>query len=625
MREDYLLKKNPALPLIILFLLILFSSHAEAKTLHGDWHYSGDTFTVEDDVIMVTHYNFYDTSVILDVNDKTYIINEGGCEITPTRKYCVDEIFRDIENADEDDPLKFEAGIVYAGIYVTISTRGPDISLSREFSTTTPELNEEVTVTVTVKNNGEEGTDSFFYQETLPKGVILTASSSGTKRTARTVTYESNIPFNSEKTFTYTFKVTDYMEFTSQPIAKYAYEGVEQNVSVPKKTVKVNKPYELELTLSQESIEASDQAALSIRVDNKVSDDIEVNELELIPPSFVALQTKPGELDKRKGSYYWNGSIESGKYKLINLLLKPLKSGSYVFSVNLRVTDSAGKEFSEVQNATLTATVKELEPILSITDKSVSEGSAFRVAFSVRNPNDKIGFRDITTGIRSDLFPELRAELDELLPGKTKTLIVNDTLTAPFLDEKKSYEIEAFGTYETTTNEHFEFSKTETITVSPVSDAVSIIQEFSDTEIEAGTNLTVTVKIKNNVEEAVSVKVADKYPEDVSVIGGKTGTTLYFDEAGTKQAYTYIIRIPSDYEEDKLVITTTASIGGKNYVGNKSINITISSSVEELNESKPVKKPEPKPRGTKEKKPGFIEKVINSITDFFKRVFGMKK
>ncbi|MBW2991283.1 hypothetical protein KY348_06295 [Candidatus Woesearchaeota archaeon] len=612
--------------LISIFLLLILSFPlAQAKSLHGAWHYSGDTFTVEDDVFLVTHYNFEDMTVVLYVNDDSYVINEGDCKLTPTRQYCIDEIFRDLAGADEDDPIKFEEGVVYAGIYIKIDTRGPEISVSRDFSATKPELNEEVSVDVTVKNEGTENAGSFIYEESFPEEVIVTSSSFGTQRTYRSVIYETkSIAIDDEKTFSYRFKVTDYIKFTSSPEASYMYEGTQNSVKISDKKVEVTKPYDFKVTLSPKSVETTDQTALSIKIENEVSDNIEVEELKITIPPFVSLQTRLGELEKKNENYYWSGSIEPEKYKMLNLLLKPLKSGVYEIPATLNVTDSDGKEFSDSEKVTLTSKIIDLEPILSVRDSSVSEGADFRVAFSVKNPNKRVGFKNINASVVSEIFPDMKVELEELLPDKTQTLIVDDALTAPFLDEKKNYNIEALGSYDTTTNERFEFSEKETLTVTPVSQAISIIQSTDKKEADAGGNITVTVKIKNNNEEAIQVNVYDKYPGDVNLIGGKTSGTVFFEDAGTEQAYTYKLQIPLTYDKEELEIISSATIEEKDFSDDKTLTIKVKPPEPE-EEEEPEEEPEIKPEleQEKEKKPGFLEKVVNAVAGFFKRLLGI--
>ena len=172
----------------VLLFIAFFSCSCllvEAKTLHGAWHYSGDSFSVDNEVIVVTHYGFYDTKVILKVNDRTYIIDEGDCELAPTKEYCVTDIFHNLGNASKSDPIKFEGGVAYAGIYIKVNTRGPELSVTRSFSTAEPELNDEVTVSVIVKNTGTEPASLVTYNLSLPEGVLLTSSSSGTERSSR--------------------------------------------------------------------------------------------------------------------------------------------------------------------------------------------------------------------------------------------------------------------------------------------------------------------------------------------------------------------------------------------------------------------------------------------------------
>lgn len=623
-----LLIKHYSLVFLGFLFIALLSFVVEAKDLHNDWHYSGDTFNVEGDTIMVTHFDFYDPTVLLQVNKNTYIMREGDCKQTATRDYCITEIFNDIDTQDEDAPIKFQGGVAYAGIKILVRTRGPDIKISRTFSTTSPELNQEVTVTVTVENTGDEGTDSFLYADSYPAGVIITSLSSG-KSTPRSITYDLNFPVNEEKSFAYAFKVTDYLEFSTQPKAYFTYASQNTSVSVSSANIKVIKPYSFTATLSTNSFEVGEQATLNAKIENKVSEEINVDELKIMVPSLISIQSASSELVKSNEVYTWQGSLDSGDDKAISMVLKPAKSGNYIIPVSVKIKDSEGKSFSETTNLSLSATLKPLEVILSVLETSVSEGSSFRVAFSVKNPNKNIGFRNIKAGVRSEIFPELGAAITDLMPGKTQTLIVNDTLTAPFIGEKKTYDIEAHGTYESTTNEKLNFSQKATLTVTPVSQIITITQEADKQEVLSGENVTLTIKIINNNQQAIQVNVSDKYSDGVSLIGGKaTEPLLSFDSAGTKQAYTYKLHVPLDYKQSELAITTFASIPAKDYALNKTLTLKIKGAPPKEggeNKSSEQKTPEtPQTEEKKDEKQGFFEKVINGISGFFKRLLGKK-
>jgi len=623
--------------IILSFFLLGLASLASAADLHNDWHYSGDTFTVDGEVIMVTHYDFYDNTVILNVNKNSYIIGTGECRETATKEYCITDIFQDLAGAEDGDHIKFEGGKAYAGIELLIRAKGPEITVSRTFSTTSPELNQEVSVTINIENKGSEGTDSFVYEEYFPVGVVLTSFSEGMGINAKSIIYKNNLPVKSSKTLTYFFKVTDYIEFANSGKFNYTYAGKKTSSTTSSVSIKVQKPYELTASLSPDSVEAGvDKSTLTVKIDDTSSEDITVLALNITIPPFVSVLSVTGELTSNNNKYSWQGIVKPDPPITLSLQVKPTKSGQYQIPVSIKLKDHAGKEFSENKTLTLKAELKQLEPILSVLETTVAEGGRFRVAFSVKNPNENIGFRNIKAKIKSEIFPELDASLAELIAGKTTTLIVNDTLTTPFVDEKKSYEIEAQGSYETTTSEWLNFSKKVSITVTPVKDIITIIQSSDRLEVVQGENFTLTVEIKNNNEEAIQVGVYDDYPAALKLIGGKASDTVSFDGSGKKQAYTYKLEIPLDYEPGDVKIITFASVGGKNYAGNKTITIKVNPRpVEEKNETaqeqpsgqepqqqqqNQTAEPEQKP----EKKPGFISKIFSGISDFFKKLFGKK-
>jgi hypothetical protein len=613
--------------LLALSLLLVLPSFASAEKIHDAWHYSGDTFTVKGDVYMLTHYDFYDSSVLLTVNNVTYIIDEDECKLTASAEYCIEEIFRNRYNATSSDPIKYEDGVVYAGIHLVVNTRGPSISITRTYSKTNPELNEEVDVDVVVKNTGTEGTDSFFFQDTYPAGAVITSSSSGIQKTSKSVTYSSNVDSNSQKTFSYSFIVTEYTEFSSQVKASFTYGGQAANISVSGQTIKVLKPYDFTASISPDNLEAGQQATLSIKITNKVSKDITVNQLKVAVLSLLSVQTSPGELQKKNNDYVWNGTIATDKYVQLSLLLKPTKSGTYILPVSLFITDSDGKEFSEKKNTSLTGSLVPIETILTLGDSSVSGGSNFRVAFSVKNPNKYIGFKNIRATIKSELFPDFKLELSDLMTGSTQTLFSNDSLVAPYVEEKKTFDINVSGSYDTSTGEKLLFTKKLPLTVTHVDQAITLIQEIDKAKASTYDNITVTVKVQNNNAEAIEVDVHDEYTLGLTLVGGKASATLLFENAETKTAYTYKLNVPSSYTQNESIIKTLASIRSKDFSTQKTATVQINVTVpkespgeqqQQQNQSQAQPEPEKKP----ELKQGFIERVISSISSFFKRLFG---
>jgi len=620
--------------LILMACLMLACSSqwaAGAKELHDAWHFSGDTFTVEGEVITVTHLNFYDTSVMLGINKYSYIIEKGNCEVTLTREYCITDIFNDLDadNESAETHLKFEGGEAYAGILITIYTRGPEMSISRTFSTATPELYGEITVNVTLENKGKENPATLLYSDAFPKGVDIASASTTAHVGIRNITFDTIVPALSKKSFTYKLKVNEFFDFSSFAVLNYTYEGATYGFKSATQSIKVQRPYALTVTLNKSTTEASDNNGLNIKIENKISyGKVNVSELIISLPAALVLSSTPPELVKKDDRYYWKGLLDVNSSKTLNLGFRPSKSGTYKTMVEIRAREPMGKDFYEIKNSTVTVTIKPIEPIISVRKDTVAERSSYRLAFSLKNPNLKVSFKNIAGSVKNDLlFPEKTFELAELLPNTTETIFVDNTLISPQLDAKKAFDIIASGRYETSTRELMNFTKKGTLTVTPVAEIINIVQESDKKEVIAGQNATITVKITNNNKESIQVDVADAFPDALSVLGGKTSDTLMFYTSGTQQAYTYKLFVPINYDSGEIMINTSAAIPQKDYITSKNMSIKVKAAeVVKENTTQPVKKeepakPAPQPIKT-EPKVGFFQKVLNAISGFFRRLLG---
>lgn len=607
-----------------LVLLLLSSGSVWAAVLKDAWYNSGDSFTVEGMTYLINHYDFYGTSVILKANDQSIVLKPDQCRAVGERKYCLTEIDINLSREEGDKGhVKYESGNIYAGLHLIISSLGPIISVSRSFSTTTPELNQEVTVTTTITNSGDMQCDELFYTDTYPAGVVITSSSSGSDYTSQTISYRTiNILPHETRTVIYTIKLTDYLKFSNMAAVRHLYEGVETRMNTSSASLSVVRPYELTATISPASMELGDETAMSVKVLNSISATINVKKLEIELPSTLLLKSLPTDLTKRGDSYVWNGSLEGTKNKMFNMLLKPTRSGDHMVKLRLTVNDSEGKDFSESKNLTVSATSKAIEPIISVKEASVSEGGSFRLAVSLKNPNKFVILRSIKLSVESDLFPGMSSAVDELAPDETKTLIINDNMPAPFVDAKKIFIINVSGSYINNFAESRNFSKTAQLIVTPVSDILLISQGIDKRQVSSGSSVVVTVKVVNRNAEPVDVEVHDIFTQGAVLGGGATSALLYFTKSEEKSVYTYNLSIPYGFTSDALNITTYASINSKGYVANKTMGIPV-------NVSHAVAAPE-QPKNTSsqptaaetEKPPGFFKKVLNSISGFFRRLLG---
>ncbi len=618
-------------PLVLLALLLLLASPVDAiSALYDEWHHSGDTFIKDGETYLVTHYRIDDESVVLKVNTNSYVIKEGDCKSSMTREYCVASIDREIDTDSEDSHVKYISGTAYAGINIVIYPLGPDISISREFTDTTPEPNQEVKASVTIENEREFSADNFIYTETFPDNVKVTDYSSGFSLAGNTLTYQSSVfQVLSKVSLTYTFIIKDYVSFTSKGVGRYEYAGSMASANSSATTFSLNKPYSLTFSVSPLSVETGEDTALSVRVENEESGSINVSLLELKITSPVRVSSLPAGLSKVGEAYRWNGTIITDGFKQITMLLATTKDGDYPIALRLFLNDSNGKNFSENKTLILKATYEAIDSIVSVKEKTVTEGESYRIALSFNNPNKKkVIMRNIKGNITSYLFGQMPFSLEELGPGQTKTVLVNDSLPVPFVDEKKVYDIIFSGSYDLNFGKSLNFSEKATLTVTPTNETLSIVQSSDKKSVEAGSNVTLTVKIKSNTQESFIVESKDTIPADAVLLGGATDARLSFAKSEEKQAYIYDLMVPESHGEGTITITTTASIPSRGYSLVRSFNITVTppagkeTNVTASPEEAPV---EETPTAEPEKKEGFFTKVINAVSDFFTRLLGKKK
>jgi hypothetical protein len=603
--------------ILFLLLMVLSSGQASAAAIHDGWHFTGDTFTVEGSVFLVTHFDLNYPNVILKVDDVSYIIRNGTCKYTATREYCVQQIYTD---TNESTHIKFEDGKAYAGIHVVVNAVGADISVTRTFSTVTPKLGEEVTETVTIKNTGKFYPDSFTYTESFPRGVFLTSSSSGAKRDGNSLSFNLNMQPGTSINLFYSFKLVDFINYSSEPKWSYSYAGSSAsfNISAQKIAVSTPKPYTFAATLTPGSVEVLADSAFLINLDDSTEDDLSVESVD-VRLSSPELSFYPGESSLSKsgtGVYSWSGQLKGGSGKSLKAKVRASQPGDYYLMISVILKDIDGNTFTESKNLSFKTTFTEIEPTLSVKKDSVSEGGSFRVAFSLRNPNKKTVFSDIAASVNSALFPSFETTLGSLEVEQVKDLLIKDDFIAPSIDQKQVFEINATGTYETSFGEKRNFTKKSSITITPVTDVIVLTQAINRLALKTGDNLTVTVKVKNNNQEAIVVDVKDVFTDGVEILGGKVQDTLYFDKSGEQQAYVYSLVIPPSFTGNELLVTSTASIQGKDYMVTREqrIPVNVTFTVVKVNATPEIKPVAPLIIETPViEEPGIIGKIIGGV------------
>jgi hypothetical protein len=616
---------------VFLLLAIIPLTSAADTSIYDKWHYSGDSFTADGEVLAVTHFRITDEKIYLTINKQGYTVKLNECIVTDTKKYCFAEMFNNVNIAEAGDHIKFEGNEAYAGLRIKIYKRDSKISVTRTFSKSSPDKGDEVKVDVKITNPTEFRTKSFLYEDQYPEGVILVSGSGEFEKGYRGVSFDSNIEANSEKTLTYTIRFTDYAVVNNQASYTYEVEGsaYSANTTAYKVDLSSKKPYVLTLALSSGSIEVGADSILTITLQNKHEGELEVDYVELSSLgsniSITADTLSSNSLKKTTSENSWYGALEDDESVELTIKIKGNAPGKYQIPVSVRAQGSESA-YVEKKNVTLTVSYKEPELIMSLKDNVIAAGGKTRLAFSVKNPNKVMALREVEATISSPFFAPVHGSIIEIRPGETETLIVVEEITGPDVDNETTYTINASGKYSTKFSEKA-FSKAVSLKITPVNKSVIITHALAKpTEIRPGSNVTVTVNIQYLNEEKVEVEAKDSYSSSLTFNGGLTEETLAFDKSGTKQAYIYNVVVPQNYRSKELNITTKVLIKGRAETITKTTTLPVNVTLASIETTTPTdNEASEEAAGASKSDQGPVSKAVSGVMGFFRRLLGFSK
>jgi hypothetical protein len=612
------------------------------KLIEEKYHFSGDSFIVDGDLLAVTHMHLEDQKIYFTVNNKSMILNNGDCYETDRKKFCLTDIFNDIAGAKTGDPIKFDGQDIYAGLRISVYRKALDVTVTRTFTPAKPLRDEPVAVELLIKNPTDQTAEFFKYEDIYPEGVIITSGAASLEKTLHGVKYEDNIQPQSEKIIHYTITITDYITFSNVASFNYTVNGIKKGFNTTKATFDLfsAKPYTYTTAFSPSSPETGEATNLKITVTNKKGSKLTFETIGVtIPTEQMSVHFDTNTFEKSGSQYYWTGTLDNGTIKELNIGLTPLKSGKINLTVNIRVKETDFKSYSESKIIAMSPTYKAPELILSIKEPTVSEGGLFRVAFSIKNNNKYTGFRRVNAFLNSNITVEKGGYAIEIPPGAAPLLIELPEITAPTVNKSTDFIFTASGSYDTTFENGREYNKTGKLTVTPINKSIFISQTIqAPKQVHVGDNLTVTVRIKHTNQEIVTADVGDTYSPELIPSGGTSLATIYFDNPTEKPAYIYNVVVPYNYSSTELFIKTAVSVREKPGIISKitilPVNLTrpiillpgqnATTPVIQKNTSANVSIPSPATNEEHGEKVGTFTKIVNGVMDFVRRLFGYK-
>lgn len=593
--------------LILLILFLNLLPAVTASTLLDDWVDDYETFKAGDHYFYV-EYIESTQSLVFKMDNMGGIMSMGECETKENIKYCYEDVN-------------------YPQIKVKITSLEPDITIERTFSTTSPNLNEEITVTVTLKNEGDKRASNIKYKDTYPTAIKV--SSGG-----NTKTWEGYLNIGEEETFKYTLKAEEIISFDSTATLSYKFNGNEKTKKSSTETIDVQKLYSITQKISTEAADKNEIITYNLTITNKdESKRLTIENLEITLPSKIDLVKAPSELKKQDNKLTFKGEIEKKQSKTLTIKIKSSRAGKFTINTiaELRI---ASTNYKEELEKTFNVGLSYILPILNVTDK-VKSSSSYAIYIAVKNYG-KDEIKNVSIKVESDLFNDIEEKKN--IAAGTTIKILDKTLTAPYTEKDEKHNIKIYGSYLSSSGRTYQFEKSAPLTVTAASKIIQIIKEFNKKEFYPGDEIKVTIKIKNLKNQIINnIDVSDIFPKEIrsSLLGDVTGNLEELKPNEEKKLYSYSVTVPENYKEDEIEFKTilNAKIDGELTILKKIDKIKIlkgekpEESEEEqettINETgvqeEEINETEEEPKEIKETQENFFKRIINWIKNLFKR------
>lgn len=603
--------------IIIIFLLIIsLPSTLAVKAFHEDWHYPGETFTIDGKL-----YSVSQGSDCYQINfgreGEYFILNEFDCKETIDRveKFC----FLESACPDDDDHIKYEAGNIIYGAKLALYDLVPKVSVTNVASVKTVRLGDELEFTTTITNEGEMAVSDGLFKIRIPEGFDLVNKPSTASFKNGLLTKKFSIGPGFNDVFKYKLKVKDYLSEVMFANVSYYYNEEEYEYSSEKTTINVPSPYLITRSLSKKTVGVNEESIYKFTFENNDGqEDINLNvhlegadKLKIVYPK----EFRGGVLTKTfsPGDKETYDLILSSKYTSVNNL-------ELVFDMVLQ-----GETITKNYQNVLTAQIPAIQPTISMKSE-INEKADYDVRVKLKNPSTQNGFHNVKGYIMNQQTKEKHSFNTELIGKNYEELVLDFVTTSPDVDEETIHEYLLKGTYESISGEEFEFSKTAKIKTLNKKEPFTLTRQLNDTDLKAGDLVEVNVKLKNQLGKYAPLVINDVLPDSVFVKAGLRSTEMSVDIGQEEQVYIYKLLIPETYPDNELTIITKVydKNSGEVYEFENNYEVTPHiAPVKEpeepivVNDSETVEEPL-----VREKKKGLFQKIVDGVSNFFESLFG---
>ena len=534
---------------VILLAFILIPAAYAAST--SEWHYSGDSFKLGGVLYSVegTDYN----SVILGVGDNLYILSLGECVDKDLSRYCY---IKSAYSPYDKDHIKFAGGNRFFGYYISIQDNTPKITITRLLTPSIPKFGEKADVEVTIENTGEYTVNYLSYSELMPNGLVSASTNP--------ITYNTKtLNIGDIQKFTYSFTPINYSSMTLSPVVTFMYADKLYNSTVSPLIFSVDQPFTIVKNVTS-TLNLGDVGVYFLNITNKDVSYPMVGTITITIPKELYVNENNG-FNVQNITYTADLDLAPKEGTIIGVKYGTSYSNIYKIKANMSVTINQvvfTKYFEDSINARsdkLVPTVK-----LSSVRTKFKPGEEITVIGYLKNVNQKTSFANVKGVLLAPgIFNDTKFSHETFYPNKNITE-AEVVAIMPQVDNATTFNITLKGTYVSPSNELLSFEDKKTIIVEPAKEYVKLTRIITPTPAVAGSNVTITVHVKNVFNEYLSFTAHEQYDPDLKFIGGIKFVDVSLKRDEEKDLYIYQLDIPKNASYN-YSITTSLKIKDEDY------------------------------------------------------------
>ncbi len=455
--------------------------------------------SVEIDGVTYTAYEYLDyTGVRLSSNKYGSILieEEGGSYSLGPYTFTLNSI------------SEGEGGIV--SFSITVTKEEGAVTMHRSVSNYNPTINELVTVTVTLENEGADSA-KVRYAEDLPSEVSLIGTpeikKGSTTQTQKAGTADvswNGVLYQGESaTITYVVRVNRYpSDGTTIALddVTFTYEDDygEYTGSVDPLTLTLLDPLTMSITFQdeEEDIAVGNELEYTISLRNDAGKTMTVNSFTFAVSEGLEITSIETSLEETDEGYMWSGNLQAGEEVLFSVFVTPTEGGTHELSGTATYWYTTSDETHETStSSSFTIDVGIVVPKITLNSATYDGGEEIIITYSINNSDQTVSYSNEDVTINSELFDTLHYVV--FFPAKTVTLIKKQNLTTPYSDTALEYTVTMKGTYGSST-----YEEDATIKINPSSFTVPYAVVYTvDGVDEAYTNVTMSIQLVTSLAE----------------------------------------------------------------------------------------------------------------------------